>query len=134
VRQQKRWRYYCDHCRKSGGSKSHMAAHERGCTANPQRVCGICAKAEFQPKPLAELIEFVQGAAVDWEAMQGVEYGTLNKAGLIALRQLADGCPVCTFAALRQAHVYSEETFELKKEMESVWAEINSVEENRRAG
>ena len=33
----KKWRYYCDHCKKSGASSFHMAAHERSCTLNPLR-------------------------------------------------------------------------------------------------
>ena len=35
-------RYYCDHCNKGNGSPSAMRRHERGCTMNPQRVCGMC--------------------------------------------------------------------------------------------
>ncbi len=38
----KKWVYYCEHCKKSGRSASHMARHEQRCTGNPDRECGMC--------------------------------------------------------------------------------------------
>lgn len=52
MRAMKRWRYYCDHCRKVGGSRSAMEKHERGCTANPARICGVCAACEVEQPDL----------------------------------------------------------------------------------
>ncbi len=125
MRQVKRWRYYCDHCRKAGGSKGHMARHESGCTANPQRQCRICAQAGFTPKPLAELIELCRSIST-WHCASedGPEYGSLSDDKLPVLREAAGGCPVCTFAAMRQAGCFAQ-NFNLKAELAPVWEEIN---------
>lgn len=40
MKTKRKLRYYCDWCKKSGGSKHHLAKHERGCTLNPRRVLG----------------------------------------------------------------------------------------------
>jgi hypothetical protein len=42
VKAVKRWRYYCDHCKKVSGLRTAMAKHEKGCTLNPARECGVC--------------------------------------------------------------------------------------------
>lgn len=88
-----RWRYYCDFCKKSGGSGGHIARHEKGCTMNPQRICGFHeheAMEEAQP-PMPDLIAALEGKGADW------------KAGLKALRDVSDNCPACIFAAIRQS-------------------------------
>jgi hypothetical protein len=137
MRQIKRWRYYCDHCRKAGGSKGHMVAHEAGCTANPTRVCGICALAAFDAAPLPELIAFV-GSRATWHSHdpEGDRYhGTIDKAALAELRTLADGCPVCMFAAMRQGKVFLAgdlPEFDLKAEMGEVWPIVNEARAERR--
>jgi hypothetical protein len=129
MRQVKRWRYYCDHCRKVGGSKGHMVRHESGCTGNPQRVCRICTLAGFTPKPLAELVVLCRSLSV-WQCVgdDGPECGSLSDDKLPQLREAAGGCPVCTFAAMRQAGCFTQNKFDLKAELAPVWNEINNRE------
>jgi hypothetical protein len=130
MRQVKRWRYYCDHCRKAGGSKGHMLRHEVSCTANPQRECRICRLAGFTPKPLAELVDLCRSLST-WHCVgeDGPEYGSLPEDKLPTLREAAGGCPVCIFAAMRQSDCFTQrEKFDLKAELASIWNEIN--EEN----
>lgn len=81
-----RTRYYCDFCKKSGGSKPAMAKHETSCTNNPDRVCRMCKFADLEQKPIGELTT------------------TYAQQGWKALRELAGGCPVCILAGERQAH------------------------------
>lgn len=112
-----------------------MARHERGCTANPNRECGICKHLESIPEPLAKLVEFVKlhGEPVP-DLPEGVEpYSTIGKEELQALRQLADGCPACMFAALRQAKTFTDQTahFDFKAELKSVWSDINDARSAR---
>lgn len=132
MRQVKRWRYYCDHCRKAGGSKGHMVSHEAGCTANPARVCGVCNLAAFDAAPLSELIDFVRSRAT-WISHdpEGDSYhGTIDAAALQELRTLAGDCPVCMFAGLRQSKVFPAgdlPKFDLKAEMRAVWPIINDA-------
>ena len=128
MRKAQRWRYYCDHCKKSGGSGGHMARHERRCTANPNRSCGVCDKGGMSPEPLSKLVEFAKLKAIRHPSMSDdlPDSFVIDKAGLEELRKLADGCPVCMFAALRQSNVFVEDNaFDLKAELRSVWADIN---------
>ena len=87
MRKVKRWRYYCDHCGRGGCSPGHMLKHERGCTKNPQRICGLCEIAGLTQRPISELV-----AAFCHEDGDGME----------RLRVLADNCPACMLATLHQ--------------------------------
>lgn len=127
MKRKKVWRYYCEHCGKSGCSGGHIAKHERGCTANPERVCGMCRAAELDQQSLATLI------------------GALAAGGLDQLRDFAMSCPACMLAAIRQAPDEAFKTiipppafpedarldprarigFEFRKECESFWREVN---------
>ena len=64
MKRAQRWRYYCDHCGKCGGSGGHMQKHEASCTANPKRVCRYCG----QTRPVAELIQVLGYRGTDWKA------------------------------------------------------------------
>jgi hypothetical protein len=87
--------------------------------------------AGFTPKPLAELVELCRSLST-WHAIEdGPEYGSLSAEKLIQLREAAGGCPVCTFAAMRQAGSFTHEKFDLKAEMAPVWNEINDREAAR---
>ena len=78
-------RYYCDFCRKGNGSPSHMRKHEKGCTARPDRQCGMCAVMEEEQPNLSDLIPLALAGDVK------------------ALEAAAHGCPACMLAAIRQA-------------------------------
>lgn len=81
-------RYYCDHCNKGNGSPSAMRRHERGCTLNPQRVCGMCKMlaGEGGPAPAPPRDELVR---------------ILDAEGFVAMCKAAEHCPACILAALR---------------------------------
>ena len=81
-------RYYCDHCNKGNGSPSAMRRHERGCTANPQRVCGMCSllAREDGPCPAPPLPVLLQ---------------VLDTEGFKSMCELANDCPACILSALR---------------------------------
>ncbi len=59
MRQAKRWRYYCDFCKKSGGRKDAIENHEKVCTANPNRQCGLCDHCGEVPPDIIELTSFI---------------------------------------------------------------------------
>ena len=115
MRSKKVWRYWCDHCGKGGLSKHHMIEHEKHCTMNPHRVCGMCARDEDAvQKPMAELV-----AAYD-ESLE-------------ALAAKAEGCPACMLAGIRQwkeAHAQypSDERWshwDFKKACAEYWSRFN---------
>lgn len=78
-----RWRHYCDYCKKSTGTKPSMIKHEAGCTANPNRVCGMCDVIGEVQVPIAELMQ-------------------AYVAGFKELANAANNCPACMLAAQRQ--------------------------------
>jgi hypothetical protein len=135
MRSRKVTRYYCDFCRKAGCSRHHMEKHEKRCTMNPNRECGMCKSAEnVQPK-LSELVALLP-APKDYEepAFMGIGrvYAGLGAAidvALPVLREKSNNCPACILAALRQSSVIpiaSIEHFNFKKEVEEFWSRVNS--------
>jgi hypothetical protein len=128
VRKVLRNRWYCDHCKKSSGTGAAMTKHERGCTNNPERVCGMCAFAGLDAKPLPELKAFVLAHS---ERDEGIfdkrEYGVLKLESIASFKELAGDCPACMFAAMRQTTTFfpSAHEFKLKDEMRKVLAECN---------
>lgn len=126
MREFMRKRYGCDHCKKVGGSKYHMARHEAGCTNNPNRICSLHKfVTDGNPAPsVSELIE------------------ALKTGGYKKLVEVSDNCPVCKLAALRQSFVMPEpgepwpdepqdgrERFNFKEELSSLWADVNLANE-----
>jgi len=110
-------RYYCDYCKKSGCAAGHMKKHERSCTMNPERVCGMCKMLNIVQKPIAELKSFLVGMTSD------------NAEKLInKLREANVGCPACTLAALRQGGTHDFYTpYNYSKDVQDMWAEINAA-------
>jgi len=49
------WRYKCDFCKKSNCSGPSVKKHERGCTNNPARICGMHVHCKAQQPPLQGL-------------------------------------------------------------------------------
>jgi len=110
MRRERRWRYYCDFCKKSGGSGGHIRRHERGCTSNPERHCGMCDAAELVQRPLPELLGALAG-------------------GMDALREAADSCPACILAAIVQTEYevrpHEALSFNFKAERDEFWEAMN---------
>lgn len=107
-------RYYCDFCKKSGCASGHMKAHEKHCTANPNRECRLC---KTPHRDFVELRKYIVG----FRESEDENYRYLPK----ELRDAVGNCPACILATLRQEqgrHVYS---FDFKKELEQWWANEN---------
>lgn len=92
------YRYKCDYCKKAGCSGGHIAKHERKCTANPNRVCGMCALVGEAQHTMAELFVPISTAIAYFKPTPG-EPEEIDVSGL---RELTKGCPACILAALRQ--------------------------------
>ena len=138
MRKVKRWRYYCEFCKKSGGSGGHMKRHEQGCTMNPKRVCGVCKMLEEVQQGINHLILQLPSPSdyiheyhePDIDVVSFVDELTVaaNKA-LPGLREEANNCPACIMAAIRQAGipVPMVTDFDFKADMEEVWSCINDA-------
>lgn len=76
-------RYYCDFCNRGKFRKPDMEKHERGCTANPNRVCGLCERVGNATTSLPDMISAIESG------------------GLEQLETLVDSCPACILAGVR---------------------------------
>ncbi len=130
-------RYYCDFCKKSGCAAGHMHKHERRCTLNPERECGVCGILELTDQPpvseLMALLPDPEPYRTDDECGESFSYALANAANeaLPELRKAANNCPACTMAAIRQRSIplAMVEDFDFKREMESAWSELNNERE-----
>jgi hypothetical protein len=90
-----------------------MVRHEAGCTANPDRACGICSISGLVQRSNADLDEALRN---------GFKY----------LDNACEGCPVCILAALRRNPSTgldeARNNFNFKKSMKEFWVEYNASE------
>lgn len=83
MKSQLRMRHYCDHCKKSTGTRPAMIKHEKACTANPDRACSMCDRLGEVQLSMPELQQ------------------AFDK-GFAALQEAAHDCPACILATQRQ--------------------------------
>ena len=88
------WRYWCDYCGKAGLSAGHMKKHERHCTMNPERECRMCKHAGQNGQSLSLLVEMARQHTPTEEGAKTLAW---------ELEQEAGNCPICVYAAIRQA-------------------------------
>lgn len=120
------YRYYCEFCKKAGCSGGHIRKHEKGCTANPGRVCGLCAHVKADQAPLADLASAFDKSQKDF--------------GLTRARELSHNCPACILSAIRSSKANEwfldfagqEEApsleFDFPAEMKRFWQSVNEAE------
>lgn len=122
-------RYYCEHCKKSGGSSFHMKNHETHCTLNPERKCRMCPHSSGSNGfPVSELIEIL---------------GDGCNHNFDELLSHVEGCPACILAAIRQSKLLSNpcimepldyerfsslHNFDFKASSRSFWNDANDCE------
>ena len=115
MRTVRRWRYYCDFCKKAGGQRQGLQLHEQNCTLNPKRGCRICAMVlGGAPVAMPILLALLPAGpppephlgamAEQWNPAYG-EFVEAIKAALPKLRAETENCPACIMAALRQAKI-----------------------------
>lgn len=125
--------YYCDHCGKRLLSAGLMAKHEKHCTANPNRKCRLCK----EERDIASFIESLKTRfkltyeEPDYENFINGGYDVEWIGEPITLREIydfTDGCPMCTFAIIRQTKLnYSafKLGYDYKKDLAEYWKEHN---------
>lgn len=116
-----RKQYYCDFCKKNGGSKYHLQRHEKSCTGNPDRECRMCHLLGGPVHTVKELIDIL---------------GSGGEEGLKRLREATENCPMCILAALRQSGINDIDdegfpgkgavSFDFHKERDEAFASIQA--------
>ena len=91
-----------------------MSRHEKRCTANPNRVCGMCGHVGIKG--------FIEAL------------GAGDEDGVDKLRDVSNGCPACMLAAIRQSSLQCPPDedgqgfsvpFNYEEEKARFWSEIN---------
>lgn len=139
MRTERRLRYYCDHCKKSGGQKPAMAMHELSCTKNPDRVCRMCRLIDSE-EVTATLTELMAALPDPLQHVKTDRWGTYTNYDTLSpllaeaipkLRELAQGCPACILAALRQKGILAyDEFFDFKAEIKAAFASAIKARQN----
>lgn len=125
MRKVKRWRYYCDYCKKAGGSAGHMKSHEKHCTANPNRICGMCDVLQVTQKSIEELKKELRKIVKKFSEKSIFMNMATNEKATDEFRDFTNGCPACMLAAIRQLEEEPTISLDFKKECEDFWADIN---------
>lgn len=135
MRKERRIVYYCDFCKKR--SLRSLAKHEKNCTANPGRSCGICGGGAFSEvkEKYAALFslkdkEIHIPGFKDPDIIKVAEYK--EPFTWENIRDDLDGCPACLLAVLRQLgllyhyHETVNNNYNLRKTFDDYWAEENN--------
>ncbi len=135
MRKKQIWRFYCEHCKKSGGSSYYMHRHEERCTLNPTRICGMCKTMDNEQPELSKLIALLpnpdnyrvqrEEEGFNFESLVGLDEAVIKV--LPSLRDMSANCPACILAALRQARIPIPlvSDFNFTEECKAFWAELN---------
>lgn len=112
MRAYRTWKYVCDYCDKRGGSKWHMERHEKRCTMNPKRECGMCTIIDndgaYNTKKLVAIV--VNHAIAHPNGPWTMEHDKRKMKELVEkLRMESEDCPACILAAFRQANLQMDE-------------------------
>lgn len=121
--------YYCDHCKKKGFHRSRIEEHEKVCTMNPRRECGLCrlrlecgeGGCDFDLQiAVNSFLDWVRhrARAYEWVSRKTPEImevlGSYKFASFYdidapepeivrELNRLANDCPACALAIVRQS-------------------------------
>lgn len=129
MRKVKRWKYYCEFCKKSGGHPGYMRKHEFGCTMNPKRVCGMCriiGNPQQKTESLIAIVNKYVNTTIDEDYGGFISVQGNTEAMLKELEDITDNCPACTMAAIRQAGVpISATNFDYKDACKEFWDAYN---------
>ena len=129
MKRKKVWRYYCEYCGKAGCSGGHIAKHERFCTSNPHRECGMCCKAGLDQRHISDLLwlvhslpktkDFVGPMEIYVDGKSHIEtIPSLTNESVDILFDYVNGCPACTLAAIKQSNRICWDSFHFKSECE----------------
>jgi hypothetical protein len=120
MRIERKLRYFCDYCGKSYGNKYWAEKHEKGCTCNPERKCGLCYTAGMKQRPMCELVIIAEQSPT---ALKEHVLDYERNIDLQELRDFSGNCPACILAALRMSGM--DNNFHFKDELAEFWSDVN---------
>jgi len=125
-------RYYCEFCKKANCSASSISTHEKSCTLNPNRFCGMCAKLDLPQAKMDDLLAILPKPEIQEDGMWGSSISNIEhvEKSMAELRGLSNNCPACIMATIRQKGfpVPAIESFNFTKECEKLWTDYNNAQ------
>ncbi len=124
-------RYFCDYCKKANCCAPAMKKHEKRCTMNPNRFCGMCAVMDNEQPKLEDLMTILPKPVMiedeDGKFLRGEFFEEIERV-FDKLRDKAENCPACILAALRQKGIpIYPLKFNFTEECKKFWEEINEA-------
>lgn len=126
--------YYCEYCGRHRLTSYSIKKHEKHCTLNPHRVCGMCGCSDLTP--ILEKYEdrFFLGIKEkeDQLGQSSQWFWTRGEVTIEDIQDDVEGCPACTLAILRQTGMDkppSPIVFDYKKARKEWWEEVNATQE-----
>lgn len=125
-------RYYCEFCNKAGCSASHMSRHEKRCTKNPKRECGMCKSMRRHQPEMIHLRDALAADEQDFRELYASDdvydfaFAVLsNNVPIPRLRESAENCPACILSAIRQFGGHFAHDFDFSTESKEAWDAFN---------
>ena len=125
-------RYYCEFCKKANYSAPSISKHEKSCTLNPDRICGMCAIFGIEQSEMSDLIKILPKPVIiaddmGFETLVNIEE---IEACMERLRDVTGNCPACILATLRQRGipVPAINSFNFTAECEAWWSDFNDAQ------
>ena len=123
--------YYCEHCGRHRLTASSIEKHEKGCTLNPHRSCGVCNNSDIENLLIKYKDSFVIDTCVCEDGYRTeTPHWTGEHLTLKDLRSDAEDCPVCILAVIRQCNLnrspgdFTE--YDYRDEHKEYWRERNA--------
>lgn len=128
--------YYCEFCKKHGLRAATVQAHEIHCTANPNRLCGLCER-DCKQDPYTEEIKKIQEKhawLLTMRGKDGAQDGILGTHCAV-FEEFVRGlyneleCPPCALSIQRQSGGLSYMPYyDFKAEMDKYFERKNKEE------
>lgn len=119
--------YYCKHCKKYRLAKNAMEKHEKGCTLNPRRDCGMCEYGDGGMAFEDLLAKFPIVLTPEW-VIEGNTFGhdQWERERIKVFEQVKDEtiCPACRLAWIRQNNVSVE--YDYATDSAQFWTAYNT--------
>ena len=94
-----------------------MRKHEKACTNNPERKCGMCGVSGSEP--IQKLIKILQ------KSPKKEEPNEIFITNIDEFKHHAEGCPACMLAAIRQSDLIVQ-CFDFNEEKARFWDAVNN--------
>lgn len=120
MRKRRVWRYYCDFCKRARCQQTAIVEHEKHCTMNPNRICGMCKLAEVRQVPTSELLKLIEGISF-----------TNSEEKITQLEKGSHKCPACILAILRQGNALGLTSWLYSEANDQWWKDLADKRERQ---